>query len=98
MTPPGLQVRSVLDVDGDTVLFAASEEPTEIHLWTASAAGLERQTDEAGVHSGRRAGGTTVVLSRSLRAHGTEVTVRRSGAGRGAPATRWLRPRSSCHE
>ena len=23
VTPPGLQVRSVLDVDGDTVLFAA---------------------------------------------------------------------------
>ena len=28
--------------------------------------GLERQTLEAGVHSGRRAGGTTVVFSRSL--------------------------------
>ncbi len=36
VTPPGLQVRSVLDVDGDTVLFAASEQPTEIQLWSAS--------------------------------------------------------------
>jgi dipeptidyl-peptidase-4 len=80
ITPPGLQVRSVLDVDGDTVLFAASEEPTEIHLWTASAAGLERQTSEAGVHTGRRAGGTTVVLSQALERGGTEVTVRRGGA------------------
>jgi dipeptidyl-peptidase-4 len=80
VTPPGLQVRSVLDVDGDTVLFAASVEPTEIHLWTASADGLERQTSEAGVHTGRRAGGTTVVLSHSLERHGTEVTVRRGGA------------------
>ena len=56
VTPPGLQVRSVLDVDGDTVLFAASEQPTEIHLWTASPRGVERVTTEAGVHSGRRAG------------------------------------------
>jgi dipeptidyl-peptidase-4 len=80
VTPPGLQVRSVLDVDGDTVLFAASEEPTEIHLWTASPAGLQRQTSEAGVHTGRRAGGTTVVLSHSLERSGTEVTVRRDNS------------------
>ena len=80
MTPPGLQVRSVLDVDGSTVLFSASDEPTEVHLWTASAAGLERQTSEPGVHSGRRAGGTTVVFSRTLERDGTDVTVRRGGA------------------
>ena len=80
VTPPGLQVRSVLDVDGDTVLFAASEEPTEIHLWTASPQGVERVTTEAGVHSGRRAGGTTVVFSRSLERDGTEVSVRRGSA------------------
>src|SRR5581483_3980574 len=29
VTPPGLQVRGVLGVDGDTVLFQASDEPTE---------------------------------------------------------------------
>jgi len=80
VTPPGLQVRSVLDVDGDTVLFAGSEEPTEIHLWTASPAGVERQTHPAGVHSGRRAGGTMVVFARSLERPGTEVTVRRGDA------------------
>jgi dipeptidyl-peptidase-4 len=80
LTPPGLQVRSVLDVDGDTVLLAASEEPTEVHLWTASPAGLERQTREAGVHTGRRAGGTTVVLSHLLARSGTEVTVRRGNS------------------
>jgi dipeptidyl-peptidase-4 len=79
VTPPGLQVRGVLDVDSDTVLLAASEQPTEIHLWTASTAGYERVTDEPGVHSGRRAGGTTVVFSRSLDRDGTLVTVRRGG-------------------
>jgi dipeptidyl-peptidase-4 len=77
VTPPGLQVRSVLDVDGDTVLFAASRDPTEMHLWTVSPDGLEPVTTGTGIHSGRRAGGTTVVLSRSLERHGAEVTVRR---------------------
>ena len=77
VTPPGLQVRSVLDVDHDTILFAASEEPTEIHLWTASPAGLQRETSGTGIHSGRRAGGTTVVFSRSLDSAGSDVTVRR---------------------
>ena len=31
---PGLQVQAVLGVDGDEVLFTASAEPTETHLWT----------------------------------------------------------------
>jgi dipeptidyl-peptidase-4 len=83
VTPPGLQVRSVLDVDGDTVLFSGSEEPTEIHLWTASSGVVSRATSEPGVHSGRRAGGTTVVFSRSLERDGTEVTVRRGDAAVG---------------
>ena len=42
VTPAGLQVRSVLDIDGDTIRFAASEDPTETHVWTVSPAGLDR--------------------------------------------------------
>ena len=76
VTPAGLQVRSVLDVDGDTILFAASEDPTETHVWTLSPAGLDRHTREPGVHSGRRAGRTTVLFSHTLQRDGTEVTVR----------------------
>ncbi|WP_285474418.1 prolyl oligopeptidase family serine peptidase [Actinoplanes sp. NBRC 101535] len=34
VTPPGLQVEEVLAVDGETVLFAARDEPAERHLWT----------------------------------------------------------------
>jgi dipeptidyl-peptidase-4 len=78
-TPPGLQVRSVADVDGEVVLFTASEEPTEIQLWEASPAGVERLTTAPGVHAGRRAGGTTVVVSRSLDRDGVRVTVHRQG-------------------
>ena len=39
VTPPTLQVRAVLDVDGDTVLFSASDDPVSTALWTWSAGG-----------------------------------------------------------
>ena len=42
VTPPGLQVRAVIDVDGDTVLFQASAEPAEIGLWAYGPDGLHR--------------------------------------------------------
>src|SRR5579875_3583738 len=79
VTPPGLQVREVLDVDGDTVLFTASAEPTQTALWAYSRDGLSRVSDGEGVHGGARAGGTTVVASRSLEADGVTVRVRRDG-------------------
>ena len=77
VTPPGLQVREVADIDGDTVLFTASgEDPTGVALWTYGPRGLAMITPEHGVSAGRRAGGTTVLLSRSLDAPGVRVTVR----------------------
>jgi dipeptidyl-peptidase-4 len=79
VTPPGLQVRGVLDVDGDTVLFQASAEPTEVGLWTYGPGGLSRIGEGAGVESGVRAGGTTVVSSRGLGDDGVTVRVHRDG-------------------
>ncbi|HEY7146142.1 MAG TPA: alpha/beta fold hydrolase [Streptosporangiaceae bacterium] len=80
VTPPGLQVAEVLDVDGDTVLFAASTEPTEMHLWTYHPqAGLAQLTTEPGEHTGRRAGGVTLVASRSLAWDGLRVSAGRDG-------------------
>ncbi|ADD40963.1 prolyl oligopeptidase family serine peptidase [Stackebrandtia nassauensis] len=38
VTPDGLQLREVHGVDGDVVLFSASDEPTEIDLWAWSRA------------------------------------------------------------
>ena len=32
VTPEGLQIRSVADVSGESVLFTANDEPTEQHL------------------------------------------------------------------
>ena len=67
VTPPGLQVASLCAVDGDTVLFTGSSEPTESHLWSWSAAeGLRRLTTEPGVHTGTRSGGATVISSSTL--------------------------------
>ena len=79
VTPPGLQVRGVLGVDGDTVLFQASDEPTEVGLWAYGPGGLSRVGDGTGVEAGTRAGGTTVVSSRGLDDDGVTVRVYRAG-------------------
>ncbi|GAA0378150.1 prolyl oligopeptidase family serine peptidase [Microbispora corallina] len=99
VTPPSLQVRAVLDVDGDTVLFQAAAEPTEIHLWTYAAGSLSPVTTEPGVHAGRLSGGVTVVARQSLDIEGTSVTVVRPGgttaAIRSAAERPGLEPRVS---
>ncbi|MEW2519968.1 S9 family peptidase [Actinacidiphila alni] len=75
VTPPGLQLRALLSADDDEILFSASEDPTETHLWTyAPATGLTRLTTEPGVHDGVRRGGTLVHLS------GGHAAVRRQAA------------------
>jgi dipeptidyl-peptidase 4 len=58
------------------VVFSASEEPTEVQLWTWSAlSGLSRLSPENGVHDGVAQGGTAVLTSRSLSHQGATVTV-----------------------
>jgi dipeptidyl-peptidase-4 len=66
VTPSGLQVRGVPDV-GDEILFRASDDPTEIHLWRM-VPGAEplRLTEAPGVHSGTSGGPTSVVVSATL--------------------------------
>ncbi|MEV5411613.1 prolyl oligopeptidase family serine peptidase [Thermopolyspora sp. NPDC052614] len=77
VTPPDLQVRGVCDVDGDTILFRASAEPTEIHLYTWSPGGDPVQVGptEPGVHTGRLAGGTLLVSAQNLDDEGVAVRV-----------------------
>lgn len=63
VTPPGLQLRAVLGVEGEEVLFTASEEPTETHLWSYGASGgPSRLSSGADVYSGVRRGGTLVCI------------------------------------
>ncbi|MGH2680751.1 MAG: prolyl oligopeptidase family serine peptidase [Actinomycetota bacterium] len=69
VTPPGLQVATVLDV-GEDVLFAAQEDPTEMHVWRGARSDrpgtVERITSETGMHVAARAGGVTVIVSELL--------------------------------
>jgi dipeptidyl-peptidase-4 len=87
VTPPGLQVRDIIDTGADGVLFTASgAEPTEIGLWLYQPGELAELTPGSGIHGGRRAGGTTVIASRSLAEAGVTVRVLRDEPG--APAAR----------
>ena len=68
VTPDGLHVGSVSGTDGEAVYFTATDErdPTERHLWRYDQAeGLARCSAEPGVHDGKAAGGTVVLLSRT---------------------------------
>ncbi len=92
VTPPGLQVRGVTGVDGDTVLFQAAAEPTEIALWAYGPDGLSQVSEGAGVYSGLRAGGTTIVAGRGLDDDGVTVRVYRDAQPVAALASRAERP------
>lgn len=77
VTPPGLQVRGVLAAAGG-VLFRASEEPTEIHLWRwTPEGGAVRLTDRPGVHTGAEAGDVLVRTSATPEAPLSTATVLR---------------------
>lgn len=66
VTPPGLQVRGI-EAAWDSVLFRASEDPTELHLWRwTPEGGAARLTDEPGVHAGAEGGDTLVRVSATL--------------------------------
>ena len=85
VTPPGLQVRGVLAVDGDTVLFQASQDPAEAGLWSYGPDGLRRAGQGGRVEAGTRAGGTTVTWHRDLDTDAVTVRVARDGGP--APVT-----------
>ncbi len=92
LTPPGLQVREILSVDGDIVLFTASaDDPAAISLWLCRpGGGLQEISPPGGVHDGARAGGTTVITSRTMAQPGADVRVLTDTPGRpatGTPAT-----------
>ena len=68
-TPDTLQVRSVVAAGEHGVVFTASDDPTEVHVWQLEAEGtLERLTDHPGIHSAAASGETTVIA----RAAGTD--------------------------
>jgi dipeptidyl-peptidase-4 len=78
ITLPGLQVRRVIS-GGDSVLFTASEEPTEIHLWRWSRAGSVRLSERPGVYSGAEGGDVTVLVASTPDEPAARVSVLRGG-------------------
>jgi dipeptidyl-peptidase 4 len=87
VTPPGLQVRSVLDV-GDDVLFTASaDDPTQVHVYRWADDGVTRVSTSDGVHTAARGGDVTVLAAWSLDHSGPEVSVLRDGTAVGEIAS-----------
>jgi dipeptidyl-peptidase-4 len=72
VTPPGLQVRRILRA-AQGVLFVASEDPLEEHVWLWSdAKGLERLTQAPGLHTAE--GDDRVVVLTSATMEGAPTT------------------------
>jgi dipeptidyl-peptidase-4 len=81
VTPPGLQVRAVLATSPEDLLFSASTEPTEQHLWGYFSDGAcSALTSEPGVHAGTGVGDVLVVSTATLSADGAQTVVRSGGA------------------
>jgi dipeptidyl-peptidase-4 len=81
-----LHLRAVLDVGADDVLVSASAgeeadeaETGEVHVYRVSELGVERLSQEPGVHSAVRAGDVTVLVSATLDRPGARVRVLRDG-------------------
>ncbi|GAA1254263.1 prolyl oligopeptidase family serine peptidase [Kitasatospora nipponensis] len=86
VTDEGLQLRAVLGVDGERVLFTAGEDPTEIQLWSYRAdQGVRRLSAEPGLHDGLLRAGTLVHTARTPDRPGSRTRVLRLDDA-GAPA------------
>ncbi|MFZ4246363.1 prolyl oligopeptidase family serine peptidase [Streptomyces griseoincarnatus] len=86
LTGPQLQIRAVLDVSDDDVLVSASAgteaaapEVGEVHVYRVNELGVERVSEEPGVHTAVRSGGVTVLVSATLDRPGSRVRVLRDG-------------------
>ncbi|MDA4890036.1 prolyl oligopeptidase family serine peptidase [Streptomyces sp. MS2A] len=86
LTGAQLHLRAVLDVGADDVLVSASAgeeaaeaEIGEVHVYRVNELGVERLSQEPGVHSAVRTGGVTVLVSATLDRPGARVQVLRDG-------------------
>ncbi|MFH8443832.1 prolyl oligopeptidase family serine peptidase [Streptomyces sp. NPDC018026] len=86
LTGAQLHLRAVLDVGADDVLVSASAgeeaagaEIGEVHVYRVNELGVERLSQEPGVHSAVRAGAVTVLVSATLDRPGSRAQVLREG-------------------
>ncbi|CAB4888780.1 unannotated protein [freshwater metagenome] len=78
VSAPHLQVRSIVGVSDNAVTFIANplDDPTVQHVWRWSPdTGCEPLTTEPGAHQATVGGGTTVIRSATLDAHGATLRV-----------------------
>lgn len=102
LTGPQLHVRAVLDVTEEDILISASAgaaaadpETGEIHVYRVNELGVERVSQEPGVHSAVRGGGRgglTVLVSATLDRPGAQVQVLREGKQVATVASHAQRP------
>jgi dipeptidyl-peptidase-4 len=77
VTPPGMQVRSVLDVGADVLFTASADDPTQVHVYRWADDGVTQVSTSDGVHSASRGGDVTVLAAWSLEHAGPKVSVLR---------------------
>ncbi len=78
-TPAGLQVDRVVDA-GDDVVFLATEDPTERHVWRLRAdGGVERMSAWSGVHDAVAEGELAILVSETEAAPLPVATLMRDG-------------------
>ncbi len=93
VSPSDLQLRSVVDVGGDSVTFVANPlaDPTVQHVWsglvTDDGVDWTQISEGPGVHGAAVGGGTTVLRSSTLDTHGIATTVTSTTLGDEASAT-----------
>jgi dipeptidyl-peptidase-4 len=80
ITPAGLQVRAVLDVDDTSALIAASSDAGDQQLWEVSASQSILVSPASGWHAAVRGGGTVVLVSADLDHLLPTATIRSDGA------------------
>ncbi|NGO77690.1 S9 family peptidase [Streptomyces sp. YC504] len=86
LTGPQLQLRSVLDIGESDVLVQASAgaesaapETGEVHVYRVNELGVERLSQDPGVHSAVRSGDVTVLVSARPEHPGAHVQVLKDG-------------------
>lgn len=80
VTPTGLQVSAIVDIDRFGITFLASDDATQSHVWWHGFGGeLEQLSKESGVHTGRASNHTLVLTQRSLDHYGAQFKVVREG-------------------
>ncbi len=77
LTPPGLEVRSLVSVTESCAIVTASPEPTETHVYRVDFDGrVGALTGKGGVHACVAGGDVVVTVGRSLQASGSRTEIR----------------------